>query len=174
MGRPAKLDRNSKRKDQRDKVEALDEFQNGMQDLQTSPNKNIKSGRAGYIYRQISKILTEQGFVKEIDVHLVNLLAIHIDIYYQAYKSIVDDGIQQAIYGVEQTPTGEVIDKHRFRGFKKNPAVDTLNQATNQIKTLSDKLGMTPTSRAQMLANIKVDDKKKETISDVFGGGVDW
>lgn len=174
MPRSMKLDRDSKRKDQRDRAETLDKFQDGMDELQASPNKNIKSGKAGYIYKQLRGQLKEQGFVKEIDVHLVNLLAIHIDMYYQAYQSISKHGIQQAIYGVEQTANGEVVDEHRFRGFKPNPAVSTLNICTNQIKSISEKLGMTPTSRASMLAKIKVDDKTKETMEDVFGGGADW
>lgn len=174
MARPMKLDRNAKRADQRENAERLDEFQSGMQDLQANPNKNIKSGRVGYIYKQLQQQLSEQGFVKELDIHLVNLLAIHIDMYYQAYSEISEHGIQQAIYKCEMTPQGEVINEHAFQGYKKNPAVDTLNMCTNQIKTISEKLGMTPTSRASMLANIKIDDKKKETMEDVFGEGADW
>lgn len=174
MARPMKLDRESNRADQRRNVERLDEFQTGMEELQASPNKNIKKGRAGYIYKQLQQQLKEQGFVKELDIHLVNLLAIHIDMYYQAYEEVSEHGIQQAIYKCEISPTGEIINEHAFQGYKKNPAVDTLNMCTNQIKTISEKLGMTPTSRASMLANIKVDDKPKETIQDVFNSGVGW
>lgn len=171
MGRPIKLDRNADRKYQRENAKALDEFQKGMAELQPSPNKNIKSGKAGYIYKQLREQLNEQGFVKEIDVHLVNLLAIHIDMYYQAYQAVSKYGIQQAIYGVEQSATGEVIDEHRFKGFKANPAVNTLNMCTNQIKSISEKLGMTPISRASMLANIKVDDgNEKKSIKELLFG----
>lgn len=162
------------RPEQRQNTKRLDDFQKdkSMEDLQVSPNKNIKSGRAGYIYKKLAKVLREQGFVKNIDINLVNLLAIHIDIYYQAYEEITKHGIQQAIYGVEQTNDGQVIDEHRFKGFKKNPAIDTLNASTNQIKTLSEKLGLSPASRASMLANIKQEDDSEPSIADILGKDV--
>ena len=145
-------------------TERLDKFQKGMEELQSSPNKNFKGTKAAYIYKQLAKQLREQGFVKELDMHLVNLLAMHIDIYYTAYKDIVKNGIQQAIFKAVTDPnTGEILDKV-FQGYKKNPAVDTFNMSTNQIKTISDKLGLTPTSRASMLANIKPDESDEHSL----------
>ena len=162
------------RAEQKQNTKRLDDFQKDkkMDDLQATPNKNIKNGRAGYIYKKLAKVLSEQGFVKNIDINLVNLLAIHIDIYYQAYAEIAKHGIQQAIYGVEQTNDGQVIYEHRFKGFKKNSAIDTLNASTNQIKTLSEKLGLSPASRASMLANIKQEDDNEPSIADILGKDV--
>lgn len=174
-GRTMKLTRDKNDKAQfRKNTERLDNFQKGMEDLQPTPNKHIKAGKAGYYYKQIQIFLKEQGFVKNIDMHLVNLLAIYIDIYYQAYEEISKHGIQYAIYDVKQTNDGQIIDKHHFEGYKPNPAVSTLNTATNQIKTLSDKLGMSPTSRASMLAKIDNNKNKNEpSIQDLIFGGDD-
>lgn len=152
-------------------TERLDEFQSGMQELQSTPNKNFKGTKAAYIYKQLVVQLKEQGFVKELDMHLVNLLAMHIDIYYTAYKEISEHGIQQAIYKPITDPnTGEVLDRS-FQGYKANPAVNTLNMSTNQIKTISDKLGLDPRSRASMLANIKTDDSDEPSLSELLNKG---
>ena len=43
--------------------------------------------------------------------------------------------------------------------------------ATNQIKTISDKLGLTPTSRASLLANIKTDDDDEPSLGDLLNKG---
>lgn len=152
-------------------TEQLDKFQSGMEELQATPNKNFKGTKAAYIYKQLVVQLKEQGFVKELDMHLVNLLAMHIDIYYTAYKEISEHGIQQAIYKPITDPnTGEVLDRS-FQGYKANPAVNTLNMSTNQIKTISDKLGLDPRSRASMLANIKTEEDDEPSLSDLLNKG---
>lgn len=166
-----KLTRDPKaRSEYKKNTERLDKFQNGMEELQANPNKNFKGTKAGYIYKQLVQQLKEQGFVKELDMHLVNLLAMHIDIYYTAYSEIAEHGIQQAIYKPIQDVNGDVID-HVFQGYKANPAVNTLNMSTNQIKTISDKLGLSPTSRASMLANIKTEDDNEPSLTDLLNKG---
>lgn len=171
-GRNMKLTRDpNARSEYKKNTERLDKFQKGMKELQKSPNKNFKGTKAAYIYKQLVTELREQGFVKQLDMHLVNVLAMQIDIYYQAYRDIVEHGIQDAIFKPITDPvTGEIIDKV-FQGYKANPAVNTLNMATNQIKTISDKLGLTPTSRASMLANIKTDDDDEPSLGDLLNKG---
>ena len=81
-GRNMILTRDPKaRSEYKKNTERLDKFQKGMQELQKSPNKNFKGTKAAYIYKQLVTELREQGFVKQLDMHLVNVLAMQIDIY---------------------------------------------------------------------------------------------
>ena len=81
---------------------------------------------------------------------------------------------QTPIYKSVQNNRGEIIDRD-FVGFKKNPAVSTMDAAIRQIRSLSSELGLTPTSRASLLS-LTTDDEDDDgpILADVLGSGDDF
>ena len=146
-----------------------------MQKLQESPPKHLK-GIARYCWTQIVPELNKQGWLKQSDKLIVEQLCTQVAIYREAYQHIFvgipnkegkckPEGIQTAIYTAVQDSSGKILE-HQFQGYKVNPAVKTLDSATAKIKTLSESLGMTPQSRAQLL-NISDDDSEKPSLEDL-------
>lgn len=158
-GRKPKLtDNKADRKCQRDRTQILKTSTDGLAALNSTPPSSLV-GLGAKAYTKIVNDLNSQELIKEIDVNVVIALARQIQIADSAYKHIYcgvnggdPEGLQQAIYRpIMQGGSGGVVDQ-QFVGFKKNPAVATLDSATAKIKSLCESLGMTPTSRASLLS----------------------
>lgn len=144
-----------------------------MQSLQvTPPAELLGAGRRAYSV--IVKQLNQSDLIKQIDIHLVIELCKQIQISRTAYEDIYKpdqnghvNGIQTAIYKPVQDSSGQIL-QTEFVGFKRNPAVDTLDKATKNIRSLSSELGMSPSSRASLLDLIKSDDSSDVSAADVM------
>lgn len=175
MVRQVKLTTNPKdRKDQRERTENLITQTKDMSKLQESPPRHLK-GIANYVWKRIVPELNRQGWLKQSDKLIVEQLCSQVAIYREAYQHIFvgfpnkkgdcePEGIQQAIWTAVQSSSGEILE-HQFQGYKVNPAVKTMDSAAAKIKTLSEALGMTPSSRAQLL-DIS-DDGKGVSLDDL-------
>lgn len=157
MGRKSKItDNKNARKYQRDRTKRLKKATDGWDDLQKNPPRYLGK-TAAMIYRRLRPTLEQSKVVKQADKAVVEALCIQVELLRIAYKDIEENGIQQAIYQTPVSPTGE-IGEQEFVGFRKNPAVTTLSDATNKIKQLSAELGLTPQSRATLLNLTKPED----------------
>lgn len=170
MARPIKLTNNrSDRKDQRQRTNNLIKATKQLPPLQKTAPRYLK-GTARTAWSRIVPQLQKTDYIKTADKSIVEALCVQIAIYREAYNEVVKDGIQQAIYRAIQDNKGDIIE-NEFVGFRKNPAVQTLDSATAKIKSLSDALGMTPTSRAQLLnvTDDKQDAPSMEEMRKAFG-----
>lgn len=166
-GRKAKVTTNKKdRKYQRERTKQLQAHDADLKQLNTSPPDSL-NGVAVTAYKWIANELNSQNLIKEIDAQVVISLCRQIQIAEVAYEEIFggDDpeGIQQPIYKAVQDSSGQVLE-HQFIGYKKNPAVNTLDSATAKIKSLCETLGMTPSSRASLLEAVKPEDETGDDI----------
>lgn len=174
-GRKTKLTTNAKdRKDQRERTKQLQKHDAVLDQLQVTPPAELL-GVGRRAYSLIVKQLNKSNLIKQIDIHLVVELCKQIQISRTAYESIYkpDDkghieGIQTPIYKPVQDASGQILETV-FTGYRRNPAVDTLDKATKNIRSLSSELGMSPSSRASLLDLIKSDDTDKVSAADIMG-----
>ena len=164
-GRKPKITNDSSaRKEQRDRTEQLIEKTTGMKELQKSPPRHLKS-YARSLWINLLPILRETNYIKQADAKTVELLCMNYQIMREAYEDIKMNGIVKASYKTVVSPvTGEVL-AHDFTGFKQNPATRILDATTSKIKSLSEALGLTPASRAQIM-NIVPDETGDEPSLD--------
>lgn len=173
-GRKAKVTNDEKaRKYQRERTENMQKHDASLQNLQPTPPRELV-GVARQAYTKIVNDLNASGVIKQIDINVVVALCKQIQINRSAYEHIYvgvngsePEGIQTPIYKAVQGPDGKVKE-HLFMGYKKNPAVQTLDSSTAKIKSLCETLGMTPSSRASLLSMTSDDDDDATDISDVF------
>lgn len=152
----------------RKQTENLINEQGELAELTKTPPKHIRGTKAGYAWAQIVPELLKMGYVKALDKDVIILLCINIQLYKEAFESIAKDGLQQKIFETKIDPTtGNVISKD-FCGWKKNPSVDIIQTATTKIESLSNKLGLSPTARASILAKVEIDHKEEETLADIL------
>lgn len=173
-GRKAKVTTDKKdRKYQRDRTKQLQQHDATMAKLPLAPPPELVDvARDAYI--KISKELNNQGLIKSVDSAIVVALCKQIQINRSAYEHLFvgiggndPEGIQTPIYKAVQGPDGK-IQEHLFLGYKKNPAVQTLDSSTAKIKSLCETLGMTPSSRASLLDLTKPDSDDSQSIADVL------
>ena len=107
------------------------------------------------LYTHIVTSYADKGVIKDLDSSLLEEFVAQVVISRKARAVIEEKGI-----------TYYEDDK-----FKKNPAVDVLNNAVKNIKSLGSSLGMDPISRSAMLAETPVDNGESvdDTVSK-FGG----
>lgn len=173
-GRKSKVTTDKKdRKYQRDRTKKLQQHDAVMSPLQKTPPRELV-GVARQAYTKIVNDLNASGVIKQIDINVVVALCKQIQINRSAYEHIYvgvngsePEGIQTPVYKAVQGPDGKVKE-HLFMGYKKNPAVQTLDSSTAKIKSLCETLGMTPSSRASLLSMTSDDDDDATDISDVF------
>lgn len=173
MARKNKItDDPSAEKYQRDRTKKLKDSTDTWESLQKDPPWYL-SKIAKNAYEAILPALQKSEIVKQPDLTVVASLCVQVDIFRQAYKEIRAHGIQSAIYKPVISPNGDIIDPHCFVGYKKNPAVTTLSDATAKIKQLSAELGLTPQSRVTLL-NLGDNDDDTDLagdIADMLNGG---
>lgn len=124
-----------------------------LQPLGDVPNRLSDEEKALYAY--IVSSYAGKGVIKDLDSSLLEEFVAQVIISRKARAVINEKGI-----------TYYEDDK-----FKKNPAVDVLNNAVKNIKSLGSSLGMDPISRSAMLSETPVDDGESvdDTVSK-FGG----
>lgn len=102
-------------------------------------------------WRKIIPFLEATEKVERIDTFLVETYCTNYEIYKLAYEDIKLNGIQQEIKKLVQAQgSGEVLGEQSL-GFKKNPAVATMKDATVTLNQIAMQLGLTPKGRAELL-----------------------
>lgn len=86
----------------------------------------------------------------EMDRMLVEALFDNYQILRQSYESINKSGPQYEVYDYLYDDNNKLISK-TLKAIKKNPAVDNLDKATKNIRSISSELGLTPLSRSELL-----------------------
>ncbi|WKF86016.1 phage terminase small subunit P27 family [Lacticaseibacillus pantheris] len=172
-GRPRKLTTDEHdRADQRRRTQDLIDSQQGMQSLPVKPPTYLH-GIARKAWNAIVPMLNKNEVITAADAYSVTILCEQIEMEQRAYKDIRENGITTKIFKTVVTPLGEVKGTD-FVGYRRNPATQVLSDASAKIKTQCDALGMTPTSRAQLLSLVHVDDDEEElTMDDILGKKAD-
>ena len=121
-------------------------------------------------WRKVVPFLESTNRVQRIDTALVEQYCSEYEIYREAYKDIQENGIQTKIYTSLQNSAGEIIGKD-FVGYRKNPAVATMNDALKQLKSIGSQLGLSPQAR-QELMQIASQQKEKSMAEQLKEAGL--
>lgn len=125
-------------------------FQQNKGRLPTDP-PNYLGTVAREIWRKIVPFLEATEKVERIDTFLVETYCTNYEIYKKAYEDVKENGIQTEIKKVIQAQgSGEILGEQSM-GFKKNPAVATMKDATETLNKIGIQLGLTPKGRAELL-----------------------
>lgn len=137
--------------------------------LSSTPPKHL-GVVAKVCWRKIVPFLESTERVKRIDTALVELYCSQYEIYRQAYNDILENGIQNKIYKSLQDASGEIVGKD-FVGYRKNPAVATLKDASIQITNIGSQLGLSPKARSELMELVESKNKvdAAEQIAKFFG-----
>lgn len=125
-------------------------FQQNKGRLPTDP-PNYLGTVARSVWTKIIPFLKATEKVERIDTFLVETYCTTYEIYKKAYEDVKENGIQTEIIKYIQSPgSGEVLGEQSL-GFKKNPAVATMKDATVTLNQIAMQLGLTPKGRAELL-----------------------
>jgi P27 family predicted phage terminase small subunit len=103
------------------------------------------------VWRKIVPFLENTNKIQRIDTFLVETYCTNYEIYKLAYEDIKENGIQQEIRKPIQSPgSGEILGEQSM-GFKKNPAVATMKDATETLNKIGIQLGLTPKGRKELM-----------------------
>lgn len=118
-------------------------------------------------WRKIIPFLESTQKVERIDTFLVETYCTNYEIYKLAYEDIKENGIQQEIRKPIQSPgSGEMLGEQSL-GFKKNPAVVVMKDATETLNKIGIQLGLTPKGR-QELMEIAGEETNKASTADML------
>ena len=102
-------------------------------------------------WRKIIPFLENTNKIQRIDTFLVETYCTNYEIYKLAYEDIKENGIQTEIIKVIQAQgSGEILGEQSM-GFKKNPAVVVMKDATETLNKIGIQLGLTPKGRAELM-----------------------
>lgn len=103
------------------------------------------------VWRKIVPFLESTQKVERIDTFLVETYCTNYEIYKLAYEDIKENGIQTEIIKVIQAQgSGEILGEQSM-GFKKNPAVVVMKDATETLNKIGIQLGLTPKGRQELM-----------------------
>jgi P27 family predicted phage terminase small subunit len=134
--------------------------------LPTDP-PNYLGAVAREIWRKIIPFLESTQKVERIDTFLVETYCTNYEIYKLAYEDIKENGIQTEIIKVIQAQgSGEILGEQSM-GFKKNPAVVVMKDATETLNKIGIQLGLTPKGRAELM-EIAGEETNKASTADML------
>lgn len=116
-------------------------------------------------WRKVVPFLESTKRVQRIDTALVEQYCSEYEIYRQAYDDIQNNGIQTKIYTSLQDSSGKIVGKD-FTGYRKNPAVGTMNDALKQLKSIGSQLGLSPRAREELMQIAS--HKKEKSVAEQF------
>lgn len=117
--------------------------------LSTTPPAYL-GNQAKVCWRKIVPFLESTERVKRIDTYLVEQYCTQYELYRSAYADVAENGIQSKIFRSLQDSSGAIIGKD-FVGYRKNPAVGTMNDANKQLNSIGVQLGLTPKGRQELM-----------------------
>ena len=109
-------------------------------------------------WRKVGPYLESTSRVDRIDTALVEQYCTEYELYRVAYEDVGKNGIQSKLFKSVQNSAGEIIGKD-FTGFRRNPAVSTMNDALKQLKAIGSQLGLSPKARQDLM---QIASRKKE------------
>lgn len=120
------------------------------------------------VWRKVVPFLESTNRVQRIDSSLVEQYCSEYELYRQAYADIQENGIQSKIYVSLQDASGEVVGQD-FSGYRKNPAVATMNDALKQLRSIGSELGLSPQARQELMqiASQKKEKSTAEQLKDI-------
>lgn len=119
------------------------------------------------VWTKIIPYLKATEKVERIDTFLVETYCTNYEIYKKAYEDVKENGIQTEIKKVIQAQgSGEILGEQSM-GFKKNPAVATMKDATETLNKIGIQLGLTPKGRAE-LAEIAGGQADNKSLGDMM------
>ena len=102
------------------------------------------------VWTKIIPYLKATEKVERIDTFLVETYCTNYEIYKKAYEDVKENGIQTEIKKLIQAQgSGEILGEQSM-GFRKNPAVATMKDATETLNKIGIQLGLTPKGRAEL------------------------
>ena len=141
-------------------------YQQNKGHLPTDP-PNYLGTVAREIWRKIVPFLENTQKVERIDTFLVETYCTNYEIYKIAYEDIKENGIQQEMKKpIQAQGSGEILGE-QFLGFKKNPAVDTMTDAVDNLNRIGIQLGLTPKGR-QELMEIANENKEEKSTAEMM------
>lgn len=170
-GRPRKLSPNDNDiKSERKFAEDLKVYTKDLEPIATNPPDELH-GAGRYMWTYLIPEIKKMDQLKKVDRSTMESYCEQFTIYREAMKDVNEHGISTAIYKtVMNQVTGEKTTD--FVGYKKNPAVSIISDATRNMKALASELGFTPQSRAAIMQIMKDTDKETdETLADILNGG---
>ncbi|WP_439818383.1 phage terminase small subunit P27 family [Weissella paramesenteroides] len=146
QGRKPKLNNvNAKNKDRAERAKRAIENNSDFQAIKSPPARLTSEEKT--LYKHIVQEFNSKGILKDLDSSILEEFVVQVSVSRQAR---------------------EIINKHGVVIFedgkmKKNPAVDVLNNAVKNIKSLGSSLGLDPISRSSILADITSENDNDET-----------
>ena len=118
-------------------------------------------------WRKVVPFLEATNRVQRIDSMLVEQYCVQYQEYRNAYDTLQKEEAQQKIYrSLQDVQTGKVIGKD-FVGWKKNPAVGRLKDATQMLNTIGIQLGLSPKSRAELFKTVQSKKEEGSTVKSI-------
>lgn len=119
---------------------------------------------AKQMWRAIVPVLNKNKEINAADEYLVARYCVAYDTLRNAYESVKEEGQLRPKFKTTLNPVnGEVVARD-FTGYAKNPAVQNMKDAINQLNSMGDKLGLSPKSRNELVNLKKPDQKKKKEV----------
>ena len=155
QGRKPKLNNvNSPHKDRAERAKRAIENNNDFQAIKLPPARLTSEEKT--LYKHIVQEFNSKGILKDLDSSILEEFVVQVSVSRQARKVINEHGV--VIFEDDK--------------MKKNPAVDVLNNAVKNIKSLGSSLGLDPISRSSILADVtsENDDDETDDIVAKMGG----
>lgn len=154
-GRKPKLSNvNSPHKDRSERAKKSIENNKDFQAIKSPPARLTSEEKT--LYKHIVQEFNAKGILKDLDSSLLEEFVAQVSVSRQARAVIKEHGV--VIFEDDK--------------MKKNPAVDVLNNAVKNIKSLGSSFGMDPISRSSILSDVVPENDTGETddIVSQMGG----
>ena len=155
QGRKPKLNNpDVKNKDRAERAKRAIENNGDFHAIKSPPSRLTAEEKT--LYKHIVQEFNSKGILKDLDSSILEEFVVQVSVSRQARKVINEHGV--VIFEDDK--------------MKKNPAVDVLNNAVKNIKSLGSSLGLDPISRSSILADVtsENDDDETDDIVAKMGG----
>ncbi|ADP69216.1 phage terminase small subunit P27 family [Leuconostoc pseudomesenteroides] len=154
QGRKPKLNNpDVKNKDRAERAKRAIDNNSDFQAIKSPPSRLTSEEKT--LYKHIVQEFNSKGILKDLDSSILEEFVVQVSVSRQARKVINEHGV--VIFEDDK--------------MKKNPAVDVLNNAVKNIKSLGSSLGLDPISRSSILADVtsENDDETDDIVAKMGG-----
>lgn len=150
QGRKPKLNNpNVKNKPRAERAKRAIENNGDFQAIKSPPARLTSEEKT--LYKHIVQEFNSKGILKDLDSSILEEFVVQVSVSRQARKVINEHGV--VIFEDDK--------------MKKNPAVDVLNNAVKNIKSLGSSLGLDPISRSSILADVTSENDDDDETDDI-------
>ena len=111
------------------------------------------------IWKSIVETLLIAKALHEVGLPIIHSYCVQYRIFQDAYESVYPKNGSKKLTIISQTKNGNIE--------KKNPNIDTLNQAQSAMLMIADRFGFTPLSQTKINTKIADDKEKKPGKFDI-------